>query len=167
MTFSVLRNYPNYKIYEDGTIECCSTKKCIMKPGVTTDGYDQVNVLSLVANNGYRHSIKVHRLVAMAFLPNPMGLKEVNHKDGNKKNNHYLNLEWCTRGQNIKHAYDLGLRTSDGARNASSKIKEEDVIRIRMLYSSGSYTQKQLGGLYGLTQAHIGYIVNRKNWAHI
>lgn len=57
---------------------------------------------------------KVHRLIAKTFIPNPLNLPQVNHKDGNKLNNNYLNLEWCTQQQNTQHAYDNGLAKSNG-----------------------------------------------------
>ena len=60
--------------------------------------------------NGKAKCAKVHRLVAEAFIPNPDNLPEVNHKDGNKGNNHVSNLEWCTRSHNVKHSYDTGLK---------------------------------------------------------
>ena len=52
-----------------------------------------------------------HRFVASAFLPNPDGLPEVNHKNGDKADNRPENLEWVTRSQNAKHAHDTGLNS--------------------------------------------------------
>ena len=57
--------------------------------------------------------IPVHRMVAMAFLDNPDNLSEVNHKDGNKKNNNVDNLEWCTYSYNLQHAHLMGLHKYD------------------------------------------------------
>lgn len=51
----------------------------------------------------------VHRVVALAWVPNPHGHRYVNHKDGNKLNNDYLNLEWCTASENELHAHRTGL----------------------------------------------------------
>lgn len=50
-----------------------------------------------------------HRLVATAFIPNPLNYSDVNHKDGDKQNNHVTNLEWCSRTQNLYHALRTGL----------------------------------------------------------
>lgn len=56
-----------------------------------------------------RKTFKVHRLVAQEFIPNDEGKPQVNHKDGNRRNNHVDNLEWVTGSENMKHAYRTGL----------------------------------------------------------
>lgn len=63
--------------------------------------------------NGRTKNVKVHRLVAMAFIPNPINKSDVNHIDGNKQNNHVSNLEWSTVKENVRHAHNIGLRTMD------------------------------------------------------
>jgi hypothetical protein len=64
----------------------------------------------------------VHRLVAQAYIPNPLGLLEVNHKDGNRRNNHVSNLEWVTSSENSQHAADTGLR------KYTNRMSEEEFL---------------------------------------
>lgn len=73
-------------------------------------GYAQVTLTHTVGGVRTVVSGKVHRMVALAFIPNPDGLPEVNHKDSNKLNNTVDNLEWVTRSENGKHSYRSGLR---------------------------------------------------------
>lgn len=61
--------------------------------------------------SGKQKNCRVNRLVAQAFIPNPAGLPEVNHKDGNKDNNSADNLEWSTRSANMRHAFATNLMT--------------------------------------------------------
>jgi hypothetical protein len=75
-------------------------------------GYLIVNL----KHNGKQQMVTVHRLVASAFVSNPSNLPEVNHKDGCKTNNESLNLEWCDRSYNVKHAVANGLQTNFGQR---------------------------------------------------
>lgn len=70
-----------------------------------TNGYLTVRLYK----GGRSFYLKVHRLVAQAFLPNSEGREQVNHKDGNKRNNCANNLEWVTAGENVRHAFETGL----------------------------------------------------------
>lgn len=62
---------------------------------------------------GKMYNRSVHRLVALAFIPNPDDLPVVNHIDGDKTNNHVNNLEWCSHSDNHRHAFANGLRNAD------------------------------------------------------
>lgn len=78
----------------------------IRKPYIhKTNGYVYVN---LKQNNEVKN-MRVHRLVAEAFIPNPNNYPDINHIDCNKENNCVWNLEWCTRKQNSQHALKNGL----------------------------------------------------------
>lgn len=59
--------------------------------------------------DGFSKGFYIHRLVALMFIPNPENKPCVNHKDGDKLNNHYTNLEWCTDAENNRHASLMGL----------------------------------------------------------
>lgn len=69
-------------------------------PQETAKGYLRVDLFDA---NGYRKHHKVHRLVAKAFIENPDNKPQVNHKDGNKRNNSITNLAWCTNSENRQH----------------------------------------------------------------
>lgn len=82
------------------------TREKILHPAPTTTGYYKVKLVK----DGHRKDHKIHRLVADAFISNPMNKKQVNHKDGNKLNNDVNNLEWCTASENSQHSYQTGLK---------------------------------------------------------
>lgn len=79
-----------------------------MKPLPDMKGYQNV----VLCKNGNSYNKIIHRLVAQAFIPNPNNLPEVNHKDGNKANNHVDNLEWITHRENVSHGKLMYNKTS-------------------------------------------------------
>ena len=81
-------------------------KQRVVKSNITNNGYVRA---AICFGGAKRKDYAVHRLVALAFIENPNNYDQINHKDGNKLNNHYSNLEWCTQSHNIKHAVDTGL----------------------------------------------------------
>jgi hypothetical protein len=107
--------------------------------------------------------IGIHRLVAIAFIHNPENKPEVNHKDGNKANNHYLNLEWNTTRENSEHSFSNKLNKNFGENHTHSKLKNKDISEIKKMYSEG-YFQREIALKYGVTRSLISYIVNNKTW---
>lgn len=100
-----------------------------MNPVLDKTGYHRVR-FSLGAR---RHFPSVHRLVALAWIPNPSRLPQVNHLDGKKLNNAVENLEWCTSSDNVKHAHAIGLH---GPR-PSRKLTDEGARSLRARHASG------------------------------
>jgi hypothetical protein len=125
-------------------------------------GYAQVTMTYSDLGQRYVWSGKVHRLVALAFIPNPKGLKEVNHKDSNKLNNHAENLEWVTKSENILHNYLSGTRKAHGKKRAIVGVRNGDVVRFESLLAS------QKSGLFSMSaiqkclanqaKMHKGYV---------
>lgn len=106
----MFKNYCGYKVNSDGQIY----SKIKNKPLKSWDNGSGYEVVSINVNGKFKKKY-VHRIVAETFLKNSKGL-EVNHKDGDKKNNCLKNLEWVTHSQNEKHAYAKGLNTGQGKR---------------------------------------------------
>ena len=109
-TFASGKNYTNVQSYPEK----------IMKLGTTNRQYKRIGLRVGNKTTGY----SIHRLVAIAFIPRIEGKDVINHKDGNGGNNHVSNLEWCTYGENLKHAYDNGLRPLPygGKNNAARSV---------------------------------------------
>ncbi|WP_368904906.1 NUMOD4 domain-containing protein [Bacillus wiedmannii] len=95
----------HYEISNKGNVKSIKFKKHrILKP-FEWKGYKKIKLVM----DGTEKTVPIHRLVALAFVENQESKPLVNHKDGNKENNVYTNLEWTTNAENIKHAYDNNL----------------------------------------------------------
>ena len=114
--------------------------------------------------NGKQKSISVHRLVGRAFLPNPDGLRDINHKDFNKANNHVSNLEWLSHSANVKYSYDFGnVKRRVGELNGRARLTEAQVVHIRKRELSYNGYVK----LYGVGKSTVHGIVTGQTWKHI
>jgi len=135
----------------------------ILRPAID-DGYFKV----ALSKDRTLRSMRVHRLVAAAFVDNPNDYTEVNHKDGDKLNNQVSNLEWCTRSQNVKHAFDNNLlQAMRGVKNGNSKLSESDVLAIRSEYKYGKITLISLANKFGCSKRNVLDIVHKRIWKHL
>ena len=138
-------------------------KERILKSVPNHSGYHRLTLRS----NNKSFNASVHRLVAEAFIPNPLNKTEVNHIDGDKSNNCVSNLEWTTPSENQKHSYKTGLHSQTGSRNGFSKINESIVSDIRKMYDSGNISCTAIAHRYKLSVPTVSMIVNRKTWKHV
>lgn len=150
--------YP-YWITDDGRVYSECTNK-YLSTHLDKDGYVKIRLISKTG----RHTYSIHRLVMENFKPvEGMENLQVNHINGDKKNNHLSNLEWVTCKENIKHAIDLNLRAEV---NGSATLTIEQVLEIVNLIIIGS-TNIEISKKYNVHPDTIGKIRNKKSWKHI
>lgn len=116
---------------------------------------------------GRKNKRFVHRLVAEAFISNPNDLPEVNHKDGDKRNNYVSNLEWVTPSDNQLHSKETGLAPT-GEIHPQAKLSNEDVEFIRNNYipKHPEFSGKALAEKYGVARSIISRIINNTKRIH-
>ena len=138
-------------------------KHRVLVPSKNGRGYYQVGLYNSL---GEYRIFRIHTLVALYFISERPLSMEINHKDGNKLNNHVSNLEYCTSKQNVQHAIKLGLRKT-GELHGRSKLTEKQVLEIRRKYKWNCYTMQMLCDEYKLSMPPIFSIIHRKTWKHI
>lgn len=101
-----IKGYERYRVSDEGVVFSTISNQ-IKKSFKDKKGYMRVQAYK----EGKPYTFKVHRLVAQHFIPNFDNKPQINHKDGDKTNNHWMNLEWITNKENYEHARGLGLST--------------------------------------------------------
>lgn len=133
-------------------------------------------MVGAIGRDGYRHvilngkNVDVHRVIAKVFVPNPKGLEQVNHIDGCKTNNDVRNLEWCTRSENLKHAYAHGLeKRVSGEAHHSHKLTSESAkyIKEHAVPRSKEFGFAALARKFGVDRTTVSAIYHGEAWKDI
>lgn len=109
---------------------------------------------------------RIHVLVAETFLLKPdIHNVCVNHKDGNKLNNHLENLEWTTLRDNNIHANKMGLINNRGQKSGQAKLTDEQAIEIK--YNLSHLSDTDISNMFPISRRHVNDIRRGVYWAHI
>ena len=150
-----------YEVSDEGHVRNKKTGR-VLKEFIGKDGYLRTQFEGKTRT--------VHRVVASAFIARPDGKLFVNHKDGNKQNNAVANLEWCTRCENIRHAFEHGLIPNrKGTKNGRCKLTYEEVSFILENYIPGNkeYGAKALAKEFGVAPQTISAVASGQNWRRL
>lgn len=140
-----VKGFPDYRVSNTGLVKkLAHTRRDTM--GRVQNKAEKVLSYNRCRNKKYNHvhlynkgkgkSFSVHRLVALAFIPNIEGKPQVNHIDGNQKNNNVDNLEWVTRSENIRHAFDNKLNKGNKGKKFSKTVLD-DMERLTICTFTG------------------------------
>ena len=166
---AILRRFPDYIIYENGKILDCkhtfkdphdisySKRDRVVKSSVRAVGYPGV---ALRDSEGKQKIAYIHRLLALAFIPNPDNKPQVNHINGIKTDFRISNLEWVTPHENIAHSIETGLRKS------GSTLTDEQVIEIKKRAEQGEPIH-QMKKDYPVSESTLSRIKKGQSWTHI
>lgn len=150
MEIKAVPSFPNLGVTRDGQVMNMITRR-FLKPRDNGHGYMQV----FVTINKKQYMRYVHRLVAECYIQNPRNAPEVNHKDGNKQNNNYNNLEWCTSAENKQHAIRIGLIKHN------SKIKDKMPKKPRIILSEEEKKAREKAKAKRYREKHLEEILAR------
>lgn len=160
--------FKDYILYEDGRIYSNKVNR-FLRPTFDKKGY---MVVSLTNEKRKSKQYKLHRLLALSFIPNPNNLPQVNHKDGNKGNNSLNNLEWCDNSYNQLHSYKIGLHkpySQKSTKRKNAKLSKEDVLFIRKHYIpyDKKYGKKPLCEKFGIGKTCFNRVINYISYTDI
>lgn len=163
--------FPDYEVSDTGLVRRSTSGRStyrgrVLRAYLDSSGYRAVHIRDAA---GSMQSVRIHVLVAEAFLANKRLDQEVNHIDGHKYNNRAENLEWATRSENLRHAYRTGLkepRDMRGEQNTRARLSQCQASEIRSLAKEGADVW-DLSLLYDVSVITIRQVANGRRWSHI
>lgn len=150
-----------YTVTSDGEFFSDNTGKMKTRNRAGTE----YQIINFMKQDGTKKTYRAHRLVLMAFQPcENMDKLQVNHIDGNKKNNKLENLEWCTSSENQKHAFKLGLQKArSGEQSNFSKLTKKDIKMIFEMYHKG-FNVNKIAQKVHCSSSNVYRILSGKTW---
>lgn len=133
----------------------------VLKQYVTKFGYATV---VLCNGNHHKKHFFVHRLIAEAFIPKSPGKNQVNHISGIKLDNSIINLEWCTPGDNQRHAFRLGLKKAKRGEKSAKKLNWQQITEMRNKHARGEITYYRIAKNYKISPSTARSIILRELW---
>ena len=155
MQWKKIEGYDNYSVSDTGLVRNDTTGKLLKAFDLDT-GY---TIIHLYKNKKMKN-LKLHRVIAQAFIPNPKQEKCINHINGNRHDNRIENLEWCSHSENNIHSYRTLGRSSSNAIRAMSVAKYKPVLCVetKEVYES----VKQASEKTGVCRANISKCLTNK-----
>lgn len=158
----VVEEYPEYHVSNFGNVKSFKYgKERDMRKSIVL-GYFSVQLWK----NNIGKNMRVHRLVAQAFIPNPENKPYINHIDGDKTNNKVENLEWCTPLENERHSRSILGKDMNGEKNCNSYITSEQVIYAVELEKSG-LRYPEISKKTGIKSDLLYKILNGASWSSV
>lgn len=157
-----MQEIEKYKVLPNGDIVNTKTGR-VLKPQDNGKGYKKVT-LTINRKQIQRY---VHRLVAESYCSKPKVkiALQVNHKDGDKSNNHYTNLEWVTNSENQKHAHRIGLK-GNGSQLYNAKFNSNDIKKMIEMDKDG-VKRTEIALFFNCAKSTISDILNGKRYQNL
>jgi hypothetical protein len=164
--WETIKEFPNYMISSESRVMNKTT----------------LNMVSISINKRHKHRavrlwdkgktrlLKVYRLKAQAFIPNPENKPQVNHKDGDRMNEDLSNMEWATGSENMKHSFKTGLCKGfykKGLDSQNMKLSVDDIFLLRRWYQSGFFNETKLNKIFNGNSSYLGKVARGKEGNYV